>query len=177
MSYNPQYGMPPVDPNNPMATPGTPTPQSPWFMQQGPQQPGAGPTMAAAMQQAQQGAPVGTGGAQPDLASQMAAANAVQAAIANPNNPTLPNRKPTGLLPPGMSKDYITGMRGMQQANALRNYGAQLNTGSERGGAPNWAGALANVFSNYAANKLDKTGQDALSQYFQNAQQNTAGGQ
>lgn len=46
--------------------------------------------------------------------------------------------------------------RQLKTADSLRNYGHSLNTGSVGGGAPNWAGALADAMGGYMAGKERK---------------------
>lgn len=46
--------------------------------------------------------------------------------------------------------------RQFKTANAIRNLGSSLNTGSTGGAAPNWAGAIANVVGAYQGRKQDE---------------------
>jgi hypothetical protein len=46
--------------------------------------------------------------------------------------------------------------RQLKTADAIRGYGHSLNTGSTNGGAPNWAGALADVVGGYMGRKERK---------------------
>lgn len=70
--------------------------------------------------------------------------------------------------------------RSLKQADAIRNYGHSLNTGSVGGAAPNWAGALADIAGGYLSKKQTKEADAAAAtqgekyagiaaQYFRNA--------
>ena len=47
----------------------------------------------------------------------------------------------------------------LKTADAIRNMGSNLNTGSTNGGAPNWAGAIANVVGAYQGKKQQDAAQ------------------
>ena len=70
--------------------------------------------------------------------------------------------------------------RQLKTADAIRNYGHSLNTGSVGGAAPNWAGALADVVGAYMGGRQQKAADaaaaelggkyaDIAGQYFRNA--------
>lgn len=120
-----------------------------------------------------QGAPVqpvqfGQGQGAPDMASQLAAAQAVQGAMAN-------QQAQAGQLPQdvidAMTERYALDPKAAKikkqfaTADAIRGMGSDLNTGSTRGGAPNWAGALANIVGAWKGQQMQdeaQTGADAL---------------
>ena len=123
---------------------------NPNFPQGVPQQPNWGAAIQPppeAAQQAQAG---------PDLASQMAAAQAVQAAMAQQQQAA--NTLPPEVVDAMASRETLKPKaaqikRQLATADALRKMGSDLNTGSVNGGAPNWAGALANVAGSYMSRK------------------------
>lgn len=120
------------------------------------------PNVAQANQQAQQSqaetaaAQAAAGGvqAQKDAEAQDqtdTASSIANAAVQNQKNDEAATA--LGELKYGSPAKAAAIQRQFGTANAIRNLGASLNTGSQYGGAPNWAGALANVAGAYLGKK------------------------
>jgi hypothetical protein len=109
----------------------------------------------------------------PDIAAANAQANAQAAQTAAATAAAaggIQNQKDDDLVSAmlalqGQSPKQAALERQVKLADAIRNRGASLNTGSVNGAAPNWAGALADVVGAYKSGQMDKASQagaDAL---------------
>jgi hypothetical protein len=114
---------------------------------------------------------VGPVQAAPDVAAAAAQADAIRAQTAAAQAAAaggIANQKEAEAVDAMASRETLKPKkaaidRALKQADAIRDYGQSLNTGSVGGAAPNWAGALANVAGAYVGGKKQKQAEaDAL---------------